>query len=263
MQGKPGGMKSERAATIRRYLHAHGPSPIAALAEATGASLPTLRRDLAEMEAQGLIARDHGGARLADSHLREAAFEARESVALAEQRAIAAAAHGLLTPGATVFLDAGTTVLQLARRIRAEPLPLSVFTNCLPIAQTLAEAPGVKVTLLGGAYRPENASITGPLAEAMLEGLWVQHLFLGCGAVDGAGMLSSADESEARLNARMLTRAASATLLADASKFGPRLTYAFAPVAALARIVTTDLPPATESALRAVGPELILTRSPS
>lgn len=256
-------MKSKRAAAIRRFLHEHGPSPIAALAEAVGASLPTLRRDLAALEAQGLIARDHGGARLAESHLREAAFEARAALALPAKRAIAAAAHATLTPGGTVFLDAGTTVLQLAQRIRAEPMALSVFTNCLPIAQTLAEAPGVKVTLLGGAYRPENASITGPLAEAMLEGLWVQQLFLGCGAVDDGLTLSSADESEARLNARMIARAASATLLADATKFGTRLTYGFASVAALARVITTDLPPATCEAIRAAGCDLILTRSPT
>ncbi|NBZ87162.1 DeoR/GlpR family DNA-binding transcription regulator [Stagnihabitans tardus] len=256
-------MKSERAALIRRYLHEHGPSSLAALSQATGASLPTLRRDLTEMERQGLVIRDHGGASLAESHLREAAFEAREALALPEKRAIAAAAHALLTPGATVFLDAGTTVLQLARRIRAEPLALSVFTNCLPIAQTLAEAEGVKVTLLGGAYRPENASITGPLAEAMLESLWVQHLFLGCGSVAPDLTLTSADESEARLNARMISRAAQATLLADPSKFGPRLTYGFAPLAAVHRVITTELPPDTAAAIQAAGAALIQTRSPS
>ena len=254
-------MKPTRAALIRRYLHENGPSSLAALAQATGASLPTLRRDLTEMAAQGIVTRDHGGAALAETHLREAAFEARENQALAEKRAIAAAAYDLLNPGATVFLDAGTTVLQLARLIRAEPLPLSVFTNCLPIAQTLAEAPGVKVTLLGGAYRPENASITGPLAEAMLESLWVQHLFLGCGAISGDLTLSSTDESEARLNARMIARAAQATLLADPSKFGPRLTYGFAKAEVLTRIVSTHLPDDTAAAIRAAGPHLVLTQT--
>lgn len=255
-------MNPDRAAQIRRHLYENGPSQATDLARALGVSLPTLRRDLDKLQDQGLILRAHGWAKLTDTHLHEAAFEAREALSLAAKRAIALAAHRLLTPGQTLFLDAGTTVLQLARRIRAEPMALSVFTNCLPIAQDLAQAKGVKVTLLGGAYRPENASITGPLAEAMLEGLWVDHLFLGCGAVDGDLVLTSADESEARLNARMISRAAKATLLADASKFGGRLTYAFARLPGLARVITTDLPPATAAAIRAAGPELILTRGP-
>lgn len=254
-------MKIDRAALIRRHLYENGPTQVTELAEALGVSLPTLRRDLERLHGQGLILRAHGWAKLPEGQLTEAAFEARAAEGLPEKRAIAAAAHGLLSPGQTIFLDAGTTVLQLARRIRAEPLPLSVFTNCLPIAQELAQAPGVKVTLLGGAYRPENASITGPLAEAMLEGLWVQHLFLGCGAVSSDLALCSADESEARLNTRMIARAGQATLMADPSKFGTRLTYAFARVGALTRIISTDLPADTATALRAAGPDLILTRS--
>lgn len=258
-------MKSDRAAAICRYLHEHGASSIADLAAAVGASLPTLRRDLAELEAQGTIRRDHGGARLAETLQGEVAFDRRAQVDIAEKRAIAAVAHGLLTPGATVFLDAGTTVLQLARRIRAEPLALSVFTNCLPIAQVLADAPGVKVTLLGGALRPEHASITGALAEAMLEGLWVQHLFLGAGSVADLA-LWSADEGEARLNARMIARAQSVTLLAGSAKFAAPLTYRVAPLSRVARVITdTALPQALAQAITQAGPALTLAsplRSP-
>ena len=252
-------MRSDRASAIRRHLHEHGPSAIADLAAAVGASLPTLRRDLAALEAQGLVQRDHGGARLAEAVQGEVAFERRAQDRIAEKRAIAAAAHGGLRPGATVFLDAGTTVLQLARRIRAEPLALTVFTNCLPVAQILGDAPGVKVTLLGGTLRPGHAAVTGPLAEAMLDGLWIGQLFLGAGAVDGDLALWSADESEARLNARMIARAESVTLLAGSEKFGQRSTYRVGALAPFARVVSDDaLPASTAAAIRAAGPSLIL-----
>ena len=91
-------------------------------------------------------------------------------------------AFGLLRPETSVFLDAGTTVLQLARRLN--PMPLGVFTNCLPVAHVLWGAPEVHVTLLGGSLRRETAAMVGMLTEAALEHLWFDQLFLGAATID-------------------------------------------------------------------------------
>jgi DeoR/GlpR family transcriptional regulator of sugar metabolism len=218
-------MKIDRATAIRQHLFAQGQSSIAEIAAAVGASEPTVRRDLLVMEVEGQIKRTHGGARIAASLGVEIAFESREQINLPLKRAIGAAAHALLRPGASVFLDAGTTVLQLARWLRLNPMPLRVFTNCLPVAQVLMGVPGVGVTLLGGTLRAENASMVGLLAEAALERLWFDQLFLGVGAISETGGISSADEQEARINALMLTRTDALVVLADADKFDRRLTY--------------------------------------
>lgn len=113
-------------------------------------------------------------------------------------------------------------MLQLARRLRLNPLPLRVFTNCLPVAQVLMGAPEISVTLLGGSLRRENASMVGMLAEAALERLWFDQLFLGVGAIAADGTISSADEQEARINALMLNRTTAAVILTDADKFDRR-----------------------------------------
>jgi DeoR/GlpR family transcriptional regulator of sugar metabolism len=149
-------MKPERAQAIRQFLFSQGSSSITAIAHAVGASIPTLRRDLVQLEEEGVVVRTHGGARLADQFEVEVAFEQREAHALMAKRAIGDLAYDMLQPGSSVFLDSGTTVLQLARRIRVNPLPLNVFTNCLPAAQMLIDVAGVKVTLLGGQLRKEN-----------------------------------------------------------------------------------------------------------
>jgi DeoR/GlpR family transcriptional regulator of sugar metabolism len=86
-----------------------------------------------------------------------------------------------------VFLDAGTTVLQLARRLRLHPLPLHIFTNCLPVAQILMTVPDISVTLLGGILRPQNASMVGMLAEEARDRLWFDQLFLGAGSGYASG----------------------------------------------------------------------------
>jgi DeoR family fructose operon transcriptional repressor len=121
-------------------------------------------------------------------------------------------------------------VLQLARRLRLNPLPLSVFTNCLNTAQVLMNTPGIKIVLLGGQLRAENASMVGALAEAMIENLWFDQLFLGAGAIAPDACIYSLDASEAQLNQKMLARAAKTLLLVDSSKFDQRLTYRVAPL---------------------------------
>ena len=218
-------MKPDRVTAIRTHLFTKGFCSVGEIAEAVGVSEPTVRRDLTELQASGVITRSHGGARIAEGSGAEVAFDSREQINLSPKRAIGEAAYHRLHPDTAVFLDAGTTVLQLARRLRLNPLRLRVFTNCLAVAQLLMPVPDLTVTLLGGVLRPQNASMVGSLAEATLERLWFDQLFLGVGAIALTGEMSSADDQEARLNARMLTRAAQVVVLADADKFGQRLTF--------------------------------------
>lgn len=231
-------MKIDRATAIRQHLFSNGYSSIAEIALAVGASEPTVRRDLLALEAEGQVERTHGGAQIAEASGVEVAFEGREQINLPAKRAIGDAAYRLLRPDTSVFLDAGTTVLQLARRLRLNPMPLRVFTNCLPVAQILMPVAEVGVTLLGGVLRSQNASMVGGLAEAALARLWFDQLFLGVGAIADDGRISSADEQEARVNAAMLTRTGTPIILTDADKFGLRLTYDVAALGPGMRVLT-------------------------
>ena len=230
--------KDVRILKIRQHLYGEGYSSVQSIAEAVGASVATVRRDLHDLEESGAIVRDHGGARISDRIGVEVAFELREQQNLAEKRAIAGAAYNLITPNSSIFLDAGTTVYQLARRLRLDPMPLEVFSNCVTIAQALLNVPGITVTLLGGRLRPKNASMVGNLTENALDSLWFDQLYLGGGAIADDACIYSLDSDEARINAKMLTRATEAHLLADASKFGQRQTYRVAELSKNINVVT-------------------------
>lgn len=236
-------MQLDRLAAIRRQLYQAGSLTIQELAAATGASEPTIRRDLKLLEEDGAIERVHGGARLMQAIGTEVAFDLREQRHIEAKRAIAEAAYALLRPGQTVLFDAGTTVAQLARRLRVQPLPLTVITNGLTVAQELATVEAVRVVLVGGDLRAENMSMVGPQAEAMLESIWCDQLFLGAGAIAEDGAIYSKDDREASLNALMLRRSAHRVLIADASKLGLRTTFRVAPLADLDLFVTDDAVP--------------------
>ena len=218
-------MANTRQDDIRNYLFDSGETPVQVLADAMGASLATVRRDLTEMEKSGLVERLHGAARIARLARSEAAFAHRETTRLAEKRAIASLAFEEIKPGSMIFLDAGTTVLQLARRIMLADMPVTLVTNSLVVARELTQASRISLILLGGRLRAENLSTTGPGAVAMLETMWFDQLFLGASAISNDGWLSSYDENEAQLNAHMAKRAAELHVLADHSKFGQRAAF--------------------------------------
>ena len=231
-------MAADRASIIRAHLFQHGQTSVSQLAEAVGTSIATIRRDLTEMEQVGLVERLHGAARIAIGAFREVGFKTREAANLPAKRAIAFAAFATIRPSSTLLLDAGTTVLQLARQIRLAGMKLQVFTNGIAVAEELVGLPEVTLCLLGGRVRAENLSMTGPLADAMLQGLWVDQLFLGASAISDDGWITSHDVDEARLNAAMMARAAQTTVLADASKFGQRATFAVQRLTGDERLVT-------------------------
>lgn len=233
-------MKDDRLSHIRQHLYRYGHSPIQVIADAVGASLATVRRDLLALEAEGVIVKTHGGARIADAVGVELAFELREQRNITAKRSIGTSAFERITPRSTVFLDAGTTVLQVARRLRIDPMPLSVFTNCLTVAQLLIDVRDLRITLIGGYLRPENASMVGSLAEEALERLRFDYLFLGAGAVADDCCIYSLDEQEARLNEKMLARSTHKTLLIDSSKFSRHLTYRVASLTEDIQIITDD-----------------------
>lgn len=218
-------MVSERLMQIRHHLYLNGMTGIHDLAEAVDASLATVRRDLHRLETMGVVRRTHGGAILAESMDREVAFETRESQALDQKRAIADAAFHRLKRGGAVFFDAGTTVLQLARRLRIDPMPLTVFSNNITVSEALSGVDGVEIVLLGGRLRHANRSLVGILAEQAIENLWFDQVFLGTSAVQSDDTLSTPDGEEASLNAAMMRRSEECFVLTDSSKFGRRSTY--------------------------------------
>jgi DeoR/GlpR family transcriptional regulator of sugar metabolism len=228
-------MLEQRLRTIQEHLFARGVLNIDELVEITRSSPATVRRDLSKLESEGVIQRTHGGARLAESSNFEVAFGLRESENFEVKRAIGRAAHALLKPGSTVLMDA---VLQLAKAVRLEPMPLTVITNGLALAQELVSVPEVSVILLGGTLRADNLSSVGPYTEKLLSEFWCDQLFLGATAIGLDENLATLDANEASINRKMLERTKQSILMLDSSKFGHSAPYRVTNLLGISQIIT-------------------------
>ncbi|PLZ02195.1 DeoR family transcriptional regulator [Burkholderia sp. WAC0059] len=209
------------------------------LCSALGVSEATIRRDLATLAQQRRLVRTYGGATaLVGAHEPEASLEERKAAQRDQKEAIAHAAAAHVQDGDTVILDGGTTCAALARRL-AGHRDLHVVTNNLLAVMTLASAPGVRLTLIGGDLRSSSMSTLGPLAELVLSRLSVDKAFLGAdGVVAGFG-LCEASAQQAALKDCIVRRAAQIFVLADTDKLGRARQQHWTPLERAWRLITS------------------------
>jgi len=126
----------------------------------------------------------------------------------------------VIRPGENILLDAGSTVGALAHELRGFDR-LSVTTPGINTMQELAESEGIEVDCLGGRLRSVSQSFVGPLAEATLERMSLDRVFLGADAVTAEDKIC-ADHAQARLKELMARCGNLLYVLADSSKPGLR-----------------------------------------
>ena len=213
-------MNRDRRNQIVELLNQQQMVKNADLMERFGISIETVRRDLAFLEAQGILERVYGGAVKKTYRSTEPIYTSREKENEAEKRAIAREAAKLIAPDDTVFLDLGTTVLFLAEEIGMEQ-KMTVFTNALRTAVVLSEKPGCQVMIPGGMLRSHELAVSGSLAEENMRRFNVDKAFIGGAGVTENG-ITDFHIGEAGLRRQVIENARQVIVLADYSKFGIR-----------------------------------------
>ena len=186
------------------------------LTERLGVSSATIRRDLGELEKLGELRRVYGGAVSTGGRLDEPLFDDKTSVAAAEKRSIAEAALKYIKPNDTIYLDGGSTILELARLLK-DRSNVTVVTNSLRAAVELAGR-GPRLILVGGELRRLAQTTVGPLTRFMIEELHVDKAFMGTIGLSLDAGLTTTDPTEAYTKELVMEHAREVILLADSSK---------------------------------------------
>lgn len=237
---------------------------ISELADMLNVSSWTVRRDLNDMETQGLVERSYGQVRLlnaarhlsvaVDNELRQATDPHQEA-----KKLIGRAAARLLRGSQYVALGGGSTTTQVAHALQSESCCLKVMTNALNIALILSRDSDIEVISTGGAVHGSYYSLTGPVAERALREHYFDVAVVGASGITAREGLTLNSPLNASTLQIMLEQAQQTMIVADHSKIG-RVRFAhLAPLSAV-RWLVVDRYPSDEFCreLEACGVDLVV-----
>ncbi|EOH97623.1 DeoR/GlpR family DNA-binding transcription regulator [Enterococcus pallens] len=248
-------LKDERHKAIMDLLQISGTVKVSDLIKQLNISDMTARRDLGELEGQGLLERVHGGARLKDfirSH--ELSHREKQIMNIQEKQAIARQAVQLIQDNETIFLGPGTTIELLAELITRQSI--RIVTNCLPIFQKIKQTSEQrKVYLLGGEMRDTTQAFFGELTNKNLMDMHFHKAFFSCNALNEQDIMTSTFE-EGQTQTIALDNSVEKYLLLDSTKVGQKDFYSYYHLKDVTAVITNQ--DANESYTRIEKDEVIL-----
>jgi DeoR family fructose operon transcriptional repressor len=245
---------NERQKKVIEQLTQHGEVKVPELKELFAVTEMTVRRDLEKLENMGLVKRTFGGAIMASKDI---ALRDRSTVMSDEKIRIGRRAAMLIQPGDSVFMDGGTTTLQIARNLPAG-VPITVVTNAINIAADLSEKK-IPTIVVGGILVEETGTMVGPIAMETISRMAFDKIFLGATGMNAIHGFSNSNMYEAEIKRLAIQKSRESYIVFDHTKFGEQLLISFAELEQVHTIIT-DLMPTEEllQALQAAGTGIIL-----
>ena len=245
-----------RRQQILNLLEETGSLDVGDLADRFAVSVVTIRKDLDDLERQGLLQRTFGGAVFSHRSRFNRSFLERASQHLREKRAIAAAALEYIKDGDTIILDAGTTTLALAQLLKQHVKSAFIITCSVPVALEVSSA-GYDILLLGGMIRNKSLALLGRETLWMLDRYRADKAFLGSSGFTIEKGHTTPNPDDAQIKEAIMRVSLEKYVLVDSSKFGDQCLTRFANLRDVDLTITDSyLPKAKVKALEAAGATL-------
>jgi DeoR/GlpR family transcriptional regulator of sugar metabolism len=209
-------INNQRQIEIIDLLNEKGSVSVEELAEKFNVSKMTIRRDLDRLHEENLLQRTHGGAILNRVLLREMTYTDKAEEHSFEKTCIASRAAAYAKPHMSIFLDAGTTTYEIAKRLPKSQL--RIITNDLRIASQLMMTDN-EVIFLGGTILKETGSVTDHYAQYMLRSFNIDLSIIGTSSVDQNFYLCTPEKDRQAMKQAAFEVSKKNILVVDASKF--------------------------------------------
>jgi len=204
-----------RTAKILDLLAANQPIKVALLSEMLGVSQVTIRKDLDNLEKQGLICRVHGYATLegADDVGKRMAFN------YSAKRQIARKAAALIEDGETIMIESGSCCAFLAEELAMSGKNITIITNSVFIANYMRRMSNIKVIVLGGCYQPESQVLVGPITVKSGKIFYTNKFFIGTDGFMPKYGFTGRDHMRVQTAKELFDQAKEIYILTEAAKF--------------------------------------------
>jgi len=228
-------LKEERHQTILTQVELHNRVLLTDIADILDVSIDTVSRDVKELDQESKLRKVHGGA----ISLGFTTNSARNNniYALSQKITIAEKAASLLKNGGVIFIDGGTTCLELARIIPTDKR-LTCFTLSLPVAMELNNKPNVEVIFIGGKISKEAQIAIGASATASLSEIKVDYSFIGTGYVDASFGLTEFDWDIVQVKKAVIKASKKTVLLCISEKLNSQHRYKTCDINAINTMIT-------------------------
>ncbi len=234
---------AERRNMIKDLLIKNKSVKVSDLVKQFDVSEETIRRDLNQLEKEGIVEKNYGGAILVDRkspHPTVLPLQERQQQFAKEKELIGRKAAELIEEGQTIILDAGTTTWHVATGL-AEKGPLTIITNAMNIAEQCTTNEAASIYLLGGKLRRNSLSTVGPQAEEELQKYNANYSFLGTSGISLRHGFTSSDLYEAEMKKAMVLASHKRVVLADHSKLQKAGLTSFCTFQDVDIFITSDL----------------------
>jgi DeoR/GlpR family transcriptional regulator of sugar metabolism len=248
----------QRRELMLRQLRKHQVLSVHQLVEMFDCSHMTIRRDIALLEQSGRAYSVTGGVRIASQVHSEPSHQSKAVIELPHKQAMARLAASLLHPEMTVYLDAGTSTLEIVPHIVALS-GMTVVTNDFGVVNALADAAHVDVIHTGGLLDHPNRSCVGGLAAATLRQLATDVAFMSTSSWDLQRGTTTPSALKVEVKQAAMQSASRSVLLTTSSKYGTFCMYKVAGREQFDAIISDEnLAEAAADAIRRQGIELLL-----
>ncbi|WP_373503552.1 DeoR/GlpR family DNA-binding transcription regulator [Aestuariivirga sp.] len=227
-------LTDQRKHFLLQRLHHDGRIVAKELSAELALSEDTIRRDLRELAAEGLLLRVHGGA--LPSSPTVASLDVRRGLAMDEKRKLARVAASLVDRGQTVFIDGGTTNLELVRCLALD-LVATIITHSPSIASALEPHQGIEVIMVGGTLLRHSMVNVGAIAFETINRLRADLCFIGLTGLHAGEGATTGNFEEAAIKRLIISRSAETVSIVTTEKLGAVSLHAICPAASLATIV--------------------------
>ncbi|KLU59671.1 HTH-type transcriptional repressor GlcR [Peptococcaceae bacterium CEB3] len=227
-----------RQKAVLDYIVKHGEVTVQQLSQMYAVSDMTIRRDLVKLVGQGLIKRTYGGAIVLGESI-ETSVQVRATENLERKIAIAEVCAQLVQPKDTILMDAGTTVMEVARRL-PEDIGLTVVTNAITVVNALIYKPGIEVLLLGGTLAHVPQATVGSGVIDSIKSLYVNRAFITATGFSLEHGLTDANIQQSEIKRCMMSRARIRSLVIDSSKYGVLSLHRFADLEEFDQLITDN-----------------------